>query len=77
MLRLFAPQGRRVSLVFPKSGPALGQPMAKDADGVWSLTTGPLALYRVKLEGSAFTESPALVTKVIDGAAVWVPGPKP
>ena len=36
--------------------------------------TGPLALYRVKLEGSAYTEPPALVTKVIDGAAVWVPG---
>ena len=36
--------------------------------------TGPLALYRIRLEGSPYTESPALVTKVIDGAAVWVPG---
>ena len=39
--------------------------------------SGPLALYRVKLEGSPYTESPVLVTKNIDGAAVWVPGPKP
>jgi hypothetical protein len=35
--------------------------------------SGPLALYRARLEGSAFTETPALVTKVVDGAAVWVP----
>jgi hypothetical protein len=38
--------------------------------------TGPLALYRVRLEGSPYTETPALVTKIVDGAAVWVPGPK-
>ncbi|MFT3696392.1 MAG: hypothetical protein QM831_24845 [Kofleriaceae bacterium] len=37
--------------------------------------SGPLSLYRAKLEGSAFTETPALVTKNIDGAAVWVPAP--
>ncbi len=35
--------------------------------------SGPLALYRVRLEGSPYTEPPALVTKVVDGAAVWVP----
>lgn len=34
--------------------------------------TGPLALYRVRLEG-AFTDRPALLVKVVDGAAVWVP----
>ncbi|MGE5182333.1 MAG: hypothetical protein ACM31C_09745 [Acidobacteriota bacterium] len=34
---------------------------------------GPLALFRVRLEGSPYTEPPALVTKVVDGAAVWVP----
>lgn len=33
---------------------------------------GPLALYRVRLEG-AFTDRPTLLVKVIDGAAVWVP----
>ena len=35
--------------------------------------TGPLSLFRTRLEGSAFTESPALIAKIVDGAAVWVP----
>ena len=35
--------------------------------------SGPLALYRANLEG-AYTTAPALIVKVIDGAAVWVPG---
>jgi len=35
--------------------------------------TGPLSLYRVKLEGSPYTETPSLVAKTVDGAAVWVP----
>jgi hypothetical protein len=34
--------------------------------------TGPLALYVAQLEG-AFTTSPKLVTKIVDGAAVFVP----
>ena len=34
--------------------------------------SGPLALYRAKLDG-AFTETPALIVKVVEGAAVWVP----
>lgn len=34
--------------------------------------SGPLALYRTRLEG-AFTDPPALIAKVVDGAAVWVP----
>ena len=34
--------------------------------------TGPLSLYRVRLEG-AFTDRPTLLVKVVDGAAVWVP----
>jgi len=37
--------------------------------------SGPLSLFRARLEGSAFTESPALIVKVVDGAAVWVPAP--
>lgn len=37
--------------------------------------SGPLSLFRAKLEGSAFTESPALIVKIVDGAAVWVPSP--
>lgn len=36
--------------------------------------TGPLALYRIRLEG-AFNDAPALIVKIVDGAAVWVPGP--
>jgi hypothetical protein len=35
--------------------------------------TGPLALFRVRLEGSPYTEPPAVITKIVDGAAVWVP----
>ncbi|HEY4176001.1 MAG TPA: hypothetical protein VGM90_04190 [Kofleriaceae bacterium] len=35
--------------------------------------SGPLALYRAQLSG-AYTTSPALIVKTIDGAAVWVPG---
>jgi hypothetical protein len=37
--------------------------------------SGPLSLFRARLEGSAFTESPALIVKIVDGAAVWVPAP--
>jgi hypothetical protein len=59
-------------------------PEREDADGGTAAPdvyvappAGPLALYRVRLEGSPYTESPALVTKIVDGAAVWIPGPKP
>lgn len=38
--------------------------------------SGPLALYRAKLEGP-FTEAPVLVLKVVDGAVVWVPARRP
>jgi len=34
---------------------------------------GPLSLYRLRLEG-AFTDRPTLLVKIVDGAAVWVPG---
>ena len=60
----------------PKSG---GESEGEDAessdieDVYVAPPTGPLALYRVALEGSPFTEPPALVTKMVDGAAVWVP----
>ena len=36
--------------------------------------SGPLALYRTRLEG-AFNDAPALIVKVVDGAAVWIPAP--
>jgi hypothetical protein len=38
-----------------------------------ALPTGPLSLYRLRLDG-AFTDRPTLLVKVVDGAAVWVPG---
>jgi hypothetical protein len=34
--------------------------------------TGPLSLYRAKLDGP-YTETPTLLVKLVDGAAVWVP----
>jgi len=37
--------------------------------------SGPLALYRTKLAG-AFSEAPARIVSVVDGAAVWIPGPR-
>jgi len=38
--------------------------------------TGPRSLYRAQLEG-AYTTSPALVARVVEGAAVWIPTPVP
>jgi len=43
-----------------------------DDDEVVALPTGPLSLYRGKLAG-AFTERPAVLEKVVDGPAVWLP----
>lgn len=37
---------------------------------------GPVSLYRAQLEG-AFTTSPALIARVVDGAAVWIPTSAP
>jgi hypothetical protein len=34
--------------------------------------SGPLALYRAKLDGP-YTEAPVLIVKIVDGAAVWIP----
>jgi len=36
--------------------------------------TGPLSLYRLRLDG-AFTDRPTLLVKIVDGAAVWVSKP--
>ncbi len=50
---------------------------ADDGDGeldatAVALPTGPLSLYRAKLPGT-YTEKPALVEKIVDGAALWLP----
>jgi hypothetical protein len=38
--------------------------------------SGPLALYRAELAG-AHPKSPALVARLVEGAAVWIPTPAP
>lgn len=37
--------------------------------------TGNMSLYRAQLEG-AYTTAPAKIISVLDGAAVWIPGPR-
>ncbi|TMQ12409.1 MAG: hypothetical protein E6J90_19910 [Deltaproteobacteria bacterium] len=61
------------------AGRAVGVPTPRDRaspidDVSVAPPSGPLSLYRLRLEG-AFTDRPALLVKVVDGAAVWVPGP--
>jgi hypothetical protein len=41
-------------------------------DAAVPLPTGPLSLYRAQLSG-AFADTPALVVREVDGAAVWLP----
>jgi hypothetical protein len=50
---------------------AAGTPPANDDVSV-APPSGPLSLYRLRLEG-AFTDKATLLVKVVDGAAVWVP----
>jgi len=45
-----------------------------DEDVAVALPTGPLALYRGKLESGPYTAAPVAIVKIVDGAAVWVPG---
>jgi hypothetical protein len=47
------------------------EPVAVD-DVAVAPPSGPVSLYRAQLEG-AYTKSPALVARVVEGAAVWVP----
>jgi len=62
----------------PKA-PAKGKPIEDDDsaaptdDVAVPPPTGPLALYRAKLDGP-YDTPPILVIKVVDGAAVWIPG---
>ncbi|MEO8845739.1 MAG: hypothetical protein ABI704_29465 [Kofleriaceae bacterium] len=56
----------------PEEGEGSGE-----ADVAVPPPSGPLSIFRARLEGSAFTESPALIVKVVDGAAVWVPAATP
>ncbi|HEY0192431.1 MAG TPA: hypothetical protein VGC42_15030 [Kofleriaceae bacterium] len=55
----------------PTDEPEAGEaPPASDDVNV-APPTGPLSLYRLRLEG-AFTDRPSLLVKVVDGAAVWI-----
>jgi hypothetical protein len=66
----------------PKPEPVAEEPVEPDDGGEHDAAagtdvavpppTGPLSLFRTQLEGP-FTNSPALVVKSVDGAAVWVP----
>jgi hypothetical protein len=58
----------------PSDEPEAGDPPAVTDDVSVAVPSGPLSLYRLRLEG-AFTDRPTLLVKVVDGAAVWVPGP--
>jgi hypothetical protein len=49
------------------------EPVAEDEVAV-PPPSGPVALYRAELDGP-YTKSPQLVTRDVDGAAVWLPGP--
>lgn len=50
-------------------------PPGEDEVGV-ALSSGPLALYRLRLDG-AFTDRPSVLVKVVDGPAVWIPARDP
>ncbi|MEO7733972.1 MAG: hypothetical protein ABIY55_23615 [Kofleriaceae bacterium] len=56
----------------PSNEPEAGEAQPATDDVSVAPPSGPLALYRVRLDG-AFTDRPTLLVKVVDGAAVWVP----
>jgi hypothetical protein len=56
----------------PSDEPEAGDAPPANDDVSVAPPSGPLSLYRVRLEG-AFTDRPTLLVKVVDGAAVWVP----
>jgi hypothetical protein len=60
----------------PSDEPESGEPPPPMDDVSVAPPSGPLSLYRLRLEG-AFTDRPTLLVKVVDGAAVWVPGAQP
>jgi len=49
-----------------------GEPPPGIADVVVAAPSGPQSLFRLRLEG-ANTDRPVLLTRAIDGAAVWIP----
>ncbi|HEU4726831.1 MAG TPA: hypothetical protein VFT22_03050 [Kofleriaceae bacterium] len=58
----------------PSDEPEAGEAPAADDDVSVAPPSGPQSLFRVRLEG-AFTDRPALLVKIVDGAAVWISRP--
>lgn len=56
----------------PSDEPEAGDAPPSNDDVSVAPPSGPLSLYRVRLEG-AFTDKATLLVKVVDGAAAWVP----
>ena len=56
----------------PSDEPEAGAAPPANDDVSVAPPSGPLSLYRLRLEG-AFTDRPTLLVKVVDGAAVWAP----
>lgn len=69
------PTGRWMVLLGARDPKAkAAAPAAPSGDDVAvGLPTGQLAIYRGRLEG-LLTEQPTQIVKVVDGAAVWIPG---
>ncbi len=69
------PDGKPVDgLDEPSDEPEAAEAPPANDDVSVAPPTGPLSLYRLRLEG-AFTDRPVLLVKVVDGAAVWVSKP--
>jgi hypothetical protein len=64
-----ASDGRWGLVLGSKVAPKLAAP---EADVLVTPPSGPVSLYRGRLEG-LLTEAPVLIVKVVDGPAVWVP----
>lgn len=67
-------QGKRAPQAEPANEPEqqAGEDDGPTDDVAVPPPSGPLALYRAKLDG-AFTERPALLVKDVAGAAAWIP----
>jgi len=67
-----APAPRPPAPAEPEDAEQPGASAAPTDDVAVPPPTGPLSLFRAKLDGP-YTEAPTLLVKAVDGAAVWVP----
>lgn len=77
---VLGPRDKTAAKGQPAPKPADDEPTDEDAGGDPAFDdvavpppSGPLSLYRAKLAGP-YDKTPELVVKIVDGAAVWVPG---